>query len=87
MDTLANTHSLFLHHSQVMSDPSRGSASALTTESRKPVGGHVIAHASNTRLSLRKGLMDKRICKVYESPCLPESEAIFRITEGGISDV
>lgn len=53
---------------------------------KKPIGGNIIAHASQTRLSLRKGRGENRICKVYDSPTLPESEATFSITEGGIAD-
>jgi len=52
----------------------------------KPIGGHIIAHASATRLSLRKGRAESRVCKVYESPCLPEAEAMFAITNDGIDD-
>lgn len=55
-------------------------------DSKKPIGGHIIAHASTTRLSLRKGRGDTRICKIYDSPCLPESEAIFAIQPDGIAD-
>lgn len=43
------------------------------------VGGHVLGHASTTRLSLRKGKGDQRICKVYDAPNLPESECIFQL--------
>lgn len=32
----------------------------------------MLAHASTTRLSLRKGRGEQRICKIYDSPCLPE---------------
>jgi DNA repair protein RAD51 len=46
-------------------------------DSKKPIGGHIIAHASTTRLSLRKGRNESRVCKVYDSPCLPEAEAMF----------
>lgn len=53
---------------------------------KKPIGGHIIAHACQTRLSLRKGAKENRICKVYDSPSLPESEAIYSITEEGIKD-
>lgn len=53
---------------------------------KKPIGGNIIAHASQTRLSLRKGRGENRICKVYDSPTLPESEATFAISEGGIAD-
>jgi len=52
----------------------------------KPIGGHIIAHASTTRLSLRKGKAEQRIIKVYDSPCLPEAEAIFGIYADGVAD-
>jgi DNA repair protein RAD51 len=55
-------------------------------ETKKPIGGHIMAHASTTRLSLRKGRGETRICKIYDSPCLPESEAMYAISEGGICD-
>lgn len=54
---------------------------------KKPIGGNIIAHASQTRLSFRKGRGDQRIAKVVDSPTLPESEATFCITNGGIADV
>mmetsp|Transcript_9418 Transcript_9418/g.28426 ORF Transcript_9418/g.28426 Transcript_9418/m.28426 type:complete len:81 (+) Transcript_9418:655-897(+) len=38
---------------------------------KKPIGGHVLAHASTTRISLRKGRGDQRIGKVVDSPMLP----------------
>lgn len=53
---------------------------------KKPIGGNIIAHASTTRLSMRKGRGDSRICKIYDSPCLPESEATFFIHGDGIGD-
>lgn len=56
------------------------------TNTNMPIGGHIIAHASTTRLSLRKGRGDARICKIYDSPCLPESEATFYIHGNGIGD-
>ena len=55
-------------------------------DAKKPIGGHIIAHASTTRLSLRKGRNESRVCKVYDSPCLPESEAMYAITQDGIDD-
>lgn len=53
---------------------------------KKPVGGNIMAHASTTRLYLRKGRGENRICKIYDSPCLPESEAMFAILPDGIGD-
>lgn len=57
-----------------------------SADNKKPIGGHIIAHASTTRLSMRKGRNESRVCKIYDSPCLPESEAVFAITNGGIDD-
>lgn len=53
---------------------------------KKPIGGHILGHASTTRLYLRKGRGETRICKIYDSPCLPESEAMFTINADGIGD-
>lgn len=63
-----------------------GGAMFAAADAKKPIGGHIIAHASQTRLSLRKGRGESRICKVYDSPCLPEAEGIFAITNNGIDD-
>lgn len=52
----------------------------------KPIGGNIMAHASATRLALRKGKRNERICKIHSSPCLPEAEAAFIITTEGIGD-
>jgi len=52
----------------------------------KPIGGNIVAHASTTRLMLRKGRGENRICKIYDSPTLPESEAVFSITDKGVDD-
>ncbi|CAK9302150.1 unnamed protein product [Gordionus sp. m RMFG-2023] len=62
-------------------------ASLFCADPKKPVGGNIMAHASTTRLYLRKGRGDTRICKIYDSPCLPESEAMFAILPDGIGDV
>ena len=69
---------------QVMSDP--GATMSFTVDPKKPVGGNILAHASTTRLYFRKGKGDERVCKIYDSPSLPESETIFRISEDGIDD-
>ncbi|KAL5204690.1 hypothetical protein ABZP36_009561 [Zizania latifolia] len=53
----------------------------------KPIGGNIMAHASTTRLALRKGRGEERICKVISSPCLAEAEARFQIVSEGVADV
>lgn len=55
-------------------------------ENKKPIGGNIMAHASTTRLYLRKGRGENRICKIYDSPSLPEEEATFAIGPQGIDD-
>ncbi|MFX1313168.1 MAG: DNA repair and recombination protein RadA [Promethearchaeota archaeon] len=49
-------------------------------------GGHIIAHGSSIRIKLRKGKGEQRIAKVVDAPNLPESDAVFSITEDGIKD-
>ncbi|XP_062503605.1 DNA repair protein RAD51 homolog 1 [Corticium candelabrum] len=61
-------------------------ASMFTADPKKPIGGNIMAHASTTRLYLRKGRGETRICKIYDSPCLPEAEAMFAINADGIGD-
>jgi len=53
-----------------------------------PVGGHIVAHTSHTRVFLRKSARGPvRIARVVSSPHLAEGEAVFKITERGIEDV
>lgn len=63
-----------------------GAASMFGGDTKKPVGGHIIAHSSTTRLLLRKGRGETRVCKIYDSPCLAEGEATFAINPDGIGD-
>ncbi|KAJ8937300.1 hypothetical protein NQ314_011939 [Rhamnusium bicolor] len=61
-------------------------AAMFNADPKKPIGGNIMAHASTTRLYLRKGRGETRMCKIYDSPCLPESEAMFAINPDGIGD-
>jgi len=61
-------------------------ASMFNSDPKKPIGGNIMAHASTTRLYFRKGRGETRICKIYDSPCLPEGEATFAINADGIGD-
>lgn len=63
-----------------------GGGGMFQADAKKPIGGNIMAHASTTRLSLRKGRGENRICKIYDSPCLPDSEATFAIYGEGIGD-
>ena len=52
----------------------------------KPIGGNIMAHASTTRIKLRKGRGDQRIARIMDSPMLPEADATYRISEHGVVD-
>jgi len=68
---------------QVMSSPD-----VFFGDSVRPIGGHIVAHTSHTRIYLRKaGRGPVRIARLVSSPYLPEGECVFRITENGIEDV
>ena len=54
----------------VVSDPSGGTV--FVADPKKPVGGHVLAHACTIRLSLRKGKGEQRLMKVVDAPNLRE---------------
>ncbi len=60
---------------QVTADP--GGGMTYVVDPKKPVGGNILAHASTTRLFLRKGKGEQRVCKIYDSPTIPESECLF----------
>ncbi|MFQ6074286.1 MAG: DNA repair and recombination protein RadA [Candidatus Bathyarchaeia archaeon] len=57
-------------------------------DSVHPVGGHIVAHTSHTRIYLRKSARGPvRIARLVSSPYLPEGERVFKITGNGIEDV
>lgn len=66
---------------QVMSDPAM-----LFGDPTRPVGGNILAHMSTYRLYLRRGKEGTRICKVIDAPNIQEGEAVFRVTESGLTD-
>ncbi|GBF98329.1 meiotic recombination [Raphidocelis subcapitata] len=69
---------------QVQSDP--GGGMTFVQDPKKPIGGHVLAHASTQRLFLRKGKGEQRVVKVVDSPCLAEGEASFAVSDVGVVD-
>ncbi|MFH1332283.1 MAG: DNA repair and recombination protein RadA [archaeon] len=51
------------------------------------IGGNIVGHNSQTRIYLRKGKKGTRVAKLIDSPHLPDGEAVFMVTEGGIRDI
>jgi len=68
---------------QVTADPG---GMSFAKDSTKAIGGNIIAHASTTRLRLRKGRGENRICTVIDSPTLPEGDATFALGAAGVCD-
>jgi len=52
----------------------------------KPIGGNIMAHATTTRLWFKKGRGENRVVKIISSPCLPERDAQFSISDNGVGD-
>lgn len=68
---------------QVVANPD---GMSFAKDATKPIGGNIIAHASTTRLKFKKGRGDNRVCVIYDSPTLPESECAFSLGAAGIED-
>jgi DNA repair protein RadA len=66
---------------QVMSRPD-----VLFGDPTDAIGGNIVKHASKTRIYLRKSSGSKRIAKLVDSPSLPDGEAVYQVTENGITD-
>jgi|TARA_B100000586_G_scaffold235649_1_gene186131 DNA repair protein RadA len=66
---------------QVSSNPA-----AFFGDPTKPIGGNIVGHTSKFRIYLRRGKAGKRVCRLVDSPHLPENEALVSITGDGIRD-
>jgi len=80
---VADKHNLAIYvTNQVMSKPDQ-----FFGDPTEAIGGHIVAHNSTYRLYLRRGKKGTRVAKMVDSPNMPEAEAIFEVTEGGLQDV
>lgn len=73
---------------QVMEDPARFAPSG--GDIMKPIGGHVVAHASSYRMYVRKNAEKadpKRVVRMMDSPKGDIVEEFFKLTEKGIEDL
>ena len=74
-------NALVLVTNQVHSKPD-----AMWGDPTKPIGGHVLAHASTFRLYLRKAKGGRRIARLVDSPNLPDGECSYQVTQDGLRD-
>lgn len=80
---LADKHNVLIYvTNQVMSKPDMFFGDPTTA-----IGGNIVGHNSTYRIYLRKGKKGCRVAKMVDAPNLPENEASFMITEGGIVDI
>ncbi|MFH2027863.1 MAG: DNA repair and recombination protein RadA [Nanoarchaeota archaeon] len=83
LSRLAGTHNLSVYvTNQVMARPD-----VFFGDPTEAIGGHIVAHNSQTRVYLRKGKKGSRVAKLVDSPNLPDGEANFFVTETGLKDV
>jgi DNA repair protein RadA len=79
---LAETYNLAVYvTNQVMANPAQ-----LFGDPTTAIGGHIVGHASTYRIYLRRGKAGSRVAKLIDSPNLPDNEAIFNVTDGGVVD-
>lgn len=52
----------------------------------RPIGGHIVGHTAMFRIYMRKSKGGKRICRLVDSPHLPDGEAVVTLTEEGVRD-
>jgi DNA repair protein RadA len=77
---LAEQHNLAVYvTNQVMSNPAQ-----LFGDPTVAIGGNIVGHASTYRIYLRRGKKDSRVAKLIDSPDLPDTEAVFFVTEKGL---
>ncbi len=67
---------------QVMSDPAQ-----MFGDPTKAIGGNIVGHACTYRMYLRRGKKDSRVCKLIDSPDLPDDETVFMIERDGLKDI
>ena len=80
---LADNHNVCVYvTNQVMSDPAQ-----MFGDPTKAIGGNIVGHACTYRMYLRRGKKDSRICKLIDSPDLPDDATAFMIETGGLRDI
>ncbi|MEE9150787.1 MAG: DNA repair and recombination protein RadA [Thermoplasmata archaeon] len=52
----------------------------------RPIGGHIVGHTATFRIYMRKSKGGRRICRLVDSPNLPDGEAVITLCEEGIRD-
>lgn len=82
LQKLSDTYNAAIYvTNQVMAKPN-----ILFGDPTEPIGGHIVGHTSTFRIYLRRSKQNLRIARLVDSPYLPDGEAVFAITEDGVTD-
>ena len=83
LSRLADTQNLTVYvTNQVMAKPD-----VFFGDPTEAIGGHIVAHNSQTRIYLRRGKKGTRVAKLVDSPHLADGACSFMVTEEGLKDV
>lgn len=83
LSRLADTQNLTVYvTNQVMARPD-----VFFGDPTEAIGGHIVAHNSQTRIYLRRGKKGTRVAKLVDSPHLPDGACSFMVTEEGLKDI
>jgi DNA repair protein RadA len=82
LQRLANLHNA----AAIVTNQVSAKPDAFFGDPTRAIGGHIVGHTSTFRIYLRKSKGGKRICRLIDSPHLPEGEAVVTISEIGLRD-
>ena len=83
LSRLADTNNLAVYvTNQVMAKPDM-----FFGDPTQAIGGHIVAHNSQTRIYIRKGKKGSRVAKLVDSPNLPDGECSFYLAETGLKEI
>ncbi len=82
LSRLADTYNVAVYvTNQVMAKPDQ-----FFGDPTEAIGGHIVGHNSTFRIYLRRGKKGTRVAKLVDAPNLPDDEAVFIVTESGLTD-
>lgn len=83
LSKLADMYNLSVYvTNQVMAKPDQ-----FFGDPTEAIGGHIVGHNSTFRIYLRRGKKGTRVAKLVDAPNLPDDEAVFMVTDAGLTDV
>jgi DNA repair protein RadA len=69
----------------IITNQVQSSPDSIFGDTFRPTGGNVVAHTSTYRIYLKRSGRN-RIARMVDSPCHPETEVLFSLSEKGVTD-